>query len=131
MLARRQDDAGYTGWLEMRTVPTSEIIELYVNHELSSTEIGRRVGLTRQAVHARLKTAGVATRSNEEKPPAFEKDSLERLYVQDQLTFAEVADKLARSGSFWNLKKEFAERVIAKFDTEVLDFDRRMFKLNK
>ena len=45
-------------------------------------------------MHARLKTAGVATRSNEEKPPAFEKDVLEKLYVDDRLTVAEVAEKL-------------------------------------
>ena len=79
---------------KISSVPTSEIIELYVNHELSATEIGRRVRLTRQAVHARLKTAGVETRSNGEKPPAFEKDLLEKLYVHDRLTVAEVAEKL-------------------------------------
>jgi predicted DNA-binding protein YlxM (UPF0122 family) len=79
---------------KISSVPTSEIIELYVNHELSSSEIGRRFGLTRQAVCARLKTAGVAARPGGSRPPVFEKEFLEKVYVHDRLTVAEVADKL-------------------------------------
>src|SRR5688572_11621897 len=78
---------------------TAYIVELYVKHKMPTTEIGRRVGLTRQAVHARLKTAGVVTRSKEQKPPVCEKSLLERLYTYDQLTVIEVAEKLNTTDS--------------------------------
>ena len=78
-------------------VPTDEIIDLYVNHKLSSTEVGRRVGLTRQAVCFRLNGAGVEARPRTfslKKPPVFTKEILQKLYVEDGLTVAQIAEKL-------------------------------------
>lgn len=84
---------------ELSKVPTSQIIELYRKQKLSSTEIGDRVGLTRQAVWARLKNAGVPIRPNAKKPPIYGKDLLERLYVFEGLTVAQVAERLNTTSS--------------------------------
>ncbi len=64
---------------------------------MPAKKVAEHFGVTRQAISWRLKDAGVQTRPLRPKPPRFAKEILESLYVEQQLTVDQVADRLNTS----------------------------------
>src|SRR5687767_10603998 len=79
--------------------------ELYEVDQLSLREIAERLDVTKQAVHLRLKGAGVAMRGRGSPPgerakrprKVLEHGILEDLYVAQRLTAGAVAEKIGCS----------------------------------
>jgi IS30 family transposase len=71
-----------------------EMKRLYLDEGLTLREVGERMGVTRQAVHFRLKRAGVMMRGNYTHSQTFERELLYRLYVTEGHSTGEVAAKL-------------------------------------
>ena len=71
-----------------------EMIRLYRDEGLSTVKIARRFSLTRQAVHGRLKRAGVHIRSFGQRQRTIESETLMRLYVGEQLPIYKIAQTL-------------------------------------
>jgi len=78
----------------MPGIPINEILRLYQTLGLSATDVASELGVTRQAISFRLNQAGVATRQNQRKAPAFDREILIELYVNQKLSVDEVARKL-------------------------------------
>jgi predicted DNA-binding protein YlxM (UPF0122 family) len=72
----------------------SQILELYENQRWTLQQIAEHLGVTRQAIHDRLKRAGIETRPYSPRPLQIAKDELEILYVQKRLSIAEIARRL-------------------------------------
>jgi transposase-like protein len=84
--------------MQKSNVLLSEIIELYVNREMSVTQVANHFGVSKQAISLRLKRAGISTRpaahSLVPKAPRFERSVLEKLYIDEGLTVEKVAERL-------------------------------------
>ncbi len=79
----------------MRKFLLSEIIELYVDRQMTMKQVADQLGATKQAISYRLKSAGIPARpAGGRKPRKFEKALLEKLYVSDRLTVKQIADRL-------------------------------------
>jgi transposase-like protein len=66
----------------MRKFPLSEIVELYVDRQMTMKQVADHLGVAPQAVSYRLKSAGISARERSvRKPRNYEKALLEKLYV--------------------------------------------------
>jgi transposase-like protein len=71
-----------------------EIIELYVNREMSVTQVAEHFGVSKQAISLRLKRAGINKRPAAQSivpKPQFEQFVLEKLYIDEGLPVEKVA----------------------------------------
>ena len=80
--------------MQRSVIPLPDICEFYLNRGMTAAGVAEHLGVTRQAISARLKDAGVQTRQNRPNPPKFEKAVLEDLYITEQLTVKQVAERL-------------------------------------
>ena len=71
-----------------------ELRRLYEVEGLKLREIAKRFGVSHQAVHDRLVRMGVAMRTRSNRNHSLEAELLQKLYVRDRLTLAEVAAEL-------------------------------------
>jgi IS30 family transposase len=78
----------------MKRSSLKEILELYENQRWTLQQIAEHLGVTKQAIHSRLKRAGIETRPYGPRPVQIEKDDLHVLYVQKGLSIKEVAKRL-------------------------------------
>jgi predicted DNA-binding protein YlxM (UPF0122 family) len=75
-------------------VPLKEILRLYQTERLSAKAIADRFGVTRQTISARLKNAGVVTRTIQPWAELPDTKTLQRLYHGERLTLHQVAERL-------------------------------------
>jgi predicted transcriptional regulator len=69
----------------MRKFLLSEIVELYVDRQMTMKQVADHLGVTPQAVSYRLKSADISARERSvRKPRNYEKALLEKLYVSDR-----------------------------------------------
>lgn len=74
----------------------AELRRLYFHEQLTLAEIGRRYGITRQAVHDRFKRAGVdlPARQPPRKAVVIEAETLQELYEKQGLSAREISERL-------------------------------------
>lgn len=72
----------------------SELARLYETDELSLTEIAKRFGVSRQAVHYRLKQAGVEMRPPGQPAAKITRQDLYRVYVEGKKPVYLIAKEL-------------------------------------
>src|SRR5687768_10468968 len=93
----------------MRKLHLSEIVELYVDRQMTMAQVADHLGVTKQAIWYRLQSAGISARARSgRKPRQFEKALLENLYVADRLTIQQIADRLdSKPGTILYAMEEF------------------------
>jgi transposase len=70
----------------------------YVDENLSTRDLRDLWGCSRSTITNWLDRFGVETPSNPENPPWQEKETLEKLYIEQQLTCEEIGERLGCSG---------------------------------
>src|SRR5439155_19133732 len=76
-------------------IPLAKMKDLYLNEKLSLEAIAERLGITKQAVHSRLTTAGVTFRKPGSRPDnVIDKATIIDLYVIKQMPVYHVAKEL-------------------------------------
>lgn len=79
------------------------LYELYVKQELTTYEIGEKLGCSDVTISNWLKKNGIETRDRTQKQgPWTSKSTLRELYIEKELSMAEIADKLG-TGS-WTIR---------------------------
>jgi len=71
-----------------------EMRRLYEVEKLSLREIANRFGITWQAIHQRLVSAGVALRQKGNVKRVLDRETLIQLYIEENLTIGETARRL-------------------------------------
>lgn len=78
----------------MGRLSLGKISKLYTERRWTMQRIADKFGVSRQAVHERLKRAGVETRRSGPTPAKFPEAVLRRLYEKEGLSISKVAERL-------------------------------------
>jgi len=101
--------------------------EQYINQDLKSTEIAEQVGVHRSTVSNVLREFGIRDEKVESETPWRSKKLLERLYVEEQRTTIEIANRLGCSNetiSYWLRKHDISTRMsLPHFHTNAYGYE--------
>ncbi len=85
----------------------AEMIRLHLEEKLTFAEIGKMFGITRQAVHSRIKGELLRTKNGIYKKKNREMELITRLYVEEGKTLNEISKEVGLSapGIAYRLQK--------------------------
>ena len=83
--------------MESTNAPIEELRRLYLDEGWSLQKIGDHFGISRQAVHERLKRDGVEFRRYTRRTPPIDRETLKRLYIAERLAVRHIAEQLGQS----------------------------------
>ncbi|MFB6192858.1 MAG: hypothetical protein ABEK00_01270, partial [Candidatus Nanohaloarchaea archaeon] len=89
-------------------IPEDELREFYIKEEMSSNEIAEKYGCSKRTILKRLREYDIPRRSSGPKRrDDITKEKLEKLYVVEELSTRDIAEKLdtGRSTVYSKLKK--------------------------
>lgn len=108
-------------------VDLNAILHLYIDNRLSLAEVGRRLGVTRQDVHFRVKKAGISTRLNRPIPPKFSRRQLkemQRLYMNEVYSL----DRLAQH---FGTRRDFLRECLENLGVKLYKTNRPRIRLKR
>lgn len=73
--------------------------DLYLIDKLTLKQIGEKIGVSKQAVHSRLRLAGVELRPRSRRPLTINRETLFDLYVNQMLSPGKIGEKFGLTNS--------------------------------